>query len=172
MSLKPLQIAFIDAYFACGFNATEAMIRVKPDLARSSASCQGSMMVREAVVREEIERKLAAWRAQHRFTVEEIKDHLSDSMRVEVMDFYDENGNLLPFHEMPPHARAQIKSVTTEENILGYATKKKLELYDKTKQMELLGKALKMFSEKLEVDLNVKKINSIIDLGAGTGEGE
>jgi phage terminase small subunit len=170
MPLKPLQLSFIDAYFACGFNATEAYQQVRPDLKRSSASSCGWAELQRADVKEEVQRRLAEWRAQRRFTVEEIKDHLSDSMRVEVMDFYDTDGNLRPFHEMPPHARAQIKSITSEESILGTGVKRKLEFYDKTKQMELLGKALKMFTEKLDVDLNVKKITSIIDLGAGTGE--
>jgi phage terminase small subunit len=168
MALKPVQIAFVDAYFECGFNATEAMIRVKPHLVRSSASSQGSMMLHDAVVRDEINRKLAEWRATKRFSVEEIADHLSDALRVEVMDFYDADGNLLPFHEMPPHARAQIKSVTSEENIFGMGTKKKLELWDKLKQVELLGKHKKMFTDKVEAEMSGNlKLNYKIDLGAG-----
>lgn len=67
------------------------------------------------------------------------------------------DGKMLALHDMPPEARAALAGVETEELFEGKGEERtqvgllrKLRLWDKVKALELLGKHLGIFKEKVE----------------------
>ena len=72
-------------------------------------------------------------------------------------DFYDENGNLLSIPNIPEDARKSLSGLEVTEEYEGFGRErvpagftKKIKRWDKVKALELLGKHLKMFTEKHE----------------------
>ncbi len=70
---------------------------------------------------------------------------------------YDDAGNLLPIKDMPEDCRRAIAGVEIEELFSGRGSDKehightrKVKFWDKPKALELLGKHLKMFTDKVE----------------------
>lgn len=78
---------------------------------------------------------------------------LAELMRlgfVDVAGAFDESGRLKPVHEMPEDVRRAISSIEVVEDHDGDIVKK-VRFWDKPKSLELLGKNLKLFVEKIEV---------------------
>lgn len=141
------------------------MIDFNGSRAAREAGFKGTSMawnlLRENDVREEINRRIAEKRAKARITIEEIESMLRDIAEVEVLDIFTEDGEVRPLVEIPPHARRAIKSVkrTVKEHYITGAQEEKveLELWDKKGAIELLGRYKKMFSDKLDVDVNLRQ---------------
>lgn len=158
--LKDKETAFVDRYFECGFNATEAMRSINPGLAAGSDRTEGWRMLTRPNVREEIERRLIEWRAKRRMTVDQIGDLLQDFSTVDILDIFTEDGDLKPLSEIPPHARRCIASIEVEEmwekmfngKNEQVGTIKKVKLVDKRGAAELLGKYKKMFTDKVAIE--------------------
>jgi phage terminase small subunit len=77
---------------------------------------------------------------------------------VNMRDLVDTEGKMIPLHELDPEVSAAITSIEYDEiysgegkhrKVIGRTTKVKIS--DKYKGLELLGKRLKVFSDKLEV---------------------
>ena len=64
---------------------------------------------------------------------------------VDPVDAYDKHGKLLPIRKMPAHVRRAIQGIDTDT--LGV---KKLKFVPREKAIELLGRYLKMFTDKIE----------------------
>lgn len=74
-------------------------------------------------------------------------------------DAYDENGRLLPMDQMPPHIRRAIAGVEVEELFEGRGQDRerigdlvKVKWWNKPQTLEMLGRHLKMFTDKLEIE--------------------
>lgn len=174
MALDPLQIAFVNEYEALGFsNATEAMARARPEMKRSSAAAVAWRTLQRAEVREEIDRRLVLWRARNRLSVEAFGDNLLDALRVDVLDFYDEQGNMRPLSEIPMHARRQIAAIETVECIINDepVLVKKIKLWDRRKAEEMWAKWQKMLTDRVDLTSGDKplKVSFIIDLKEKAG---
>lgn len=133
-------------------------------------------LLRENEVREEIDRRIAERRSKARITIEQIESMLRDIAEVEVLDIYTEDGEIRNLTEMPPHARRAIKSIkrTVREHYITGAQEEKieLELWDKKGAIELLGRYKKMFSDKLDVDVNLRQKVSFTINGMSPEEGQ
>jgi phage terminase small subunit len=158
MALTDKEISFIDEYLINGCNATEAIRKVSPKIKDNSARTEGWRMLIKADVRAEIDRRLAERRAQNKLTVAHVENLLRDFAEVDLLDIFQEDGDLKPLSEIPPHARRAIASIEVEEiwdgprgerECIGHL--KKIKLVDKRGAAELLGKWKKMFTDKVEV---------------------
>lgn len=152
MALSPVDQRWIDAYFACNGNATQATVDCGFQGSRKQAAQAGWHRLQKAAVREEIDRRLIAWRALHRPTVEQFLDQLLDATRVDPIDYYDENGNMKPLSEIPPAARRQIAAIETEEHVINndLVLAKKVKLWDRRASEKMYGQAKKLFTDKVE----------------------
>jgi phage terminase small subunit len=156
--------AFIDEYFV-DWNATRALIRVlgldydtMAEKDRRNYRSLGHYWLQHQEIRDELDRRLAEWRAARRLSRDAFADQLLDAARADVLDFYTEDGALRPLSEIPPHARRQIASIETEEVwgkdasgapvVVGYT--KKVKLWDRRKGEEMWGRWQKMFTDKVE----------------------
>lgn len=106
----------------------------------------------------------------------EIVDVLSGLLRIansDLADAYAEDGTLLPIRQIPVHLRLAIAGVEVKEEFeregnrlvwSGYT--KKLKLWDKNKALENLGRYLKMFTDKRELDVG-KTLEDLISGSMG-----
>lgn len=87
----------------------------------------------------------------------------------DLADAYDESGNLKDVQQMPANLRAAIAGIDVTEEFsgrgesrekIGYT--KKLKLFDKLKALELLGKQLGMFADRLNVKIGLS-LEQLVD---------
>lgn len=90
-------------------------------------------------------------------TAERVVNELARVAFSDIGKAFGPDGQLLPLHEMPPEARAALAGVETEELFEGKGEERvqvglgrKVRHWDKVKALELLGKHLGMFRDRLE----------------------
>lgn len=160
MALKPREISFIDHYFENGFNGTRAVEAVHKGIKGPSARTQAWMYLTRPDIKDEVERRLKAHRAQRRMKIDDVADLLQDFAEVDVLDIFTEDGDLRDLTDIPPAARRAIASIEVEERFISKGRDeepmafkvKKIKMVDKKGAAELLGKYHKMFTDNVEVN--------------------
>lgn len=88
----------------------------------------------------------------------------------DIRKLYDDNGNLKPPHDWPTEMAAAVAGVETIVDSEGDVTKK-VKLWPKDKSLELLGKNLRLFVDRVEHGLE-KKLEDIIADSMGSKSDE
>jgi phage terminase small subunit len=155
----PKQRAFIDAYFACGMNASLAARRAGYKTRQS-----GAENLSNPVIRAEIDR---IYRASM-VSANEVLARLSDQARADIADVISADGTLNLKKARARGKTGLIKSIThTVTSFKGVETTTvKVELHDSQKALQLLGKFHKLFVERVQVD--DWRSQAIQDIKAGT----
>jgi phage terminase small subunit len=146
VALTPRQSRFVAEYLT-DLNAKAAAIRA--GYRESGAQVAGSRLLSNVKVSQAIAEAL-----ERRATRVEVKadDILRELLRLATTDIgkaFDVNGNLLPLHQIPEETRRAIAGVEATSKDDG-STVTKVKFWDKTKGLELLGKHLKLFTDKVE----------------------
>jgi phage terminase small subunit len=155
VSLEPRQLRFCQEYII-DLNGTQAAIRAgySEDSARAIAS--------ENLTKPDIEAKIQELKDLRSLRTEITADKvLTETYLLAASDIgeaFNEDGSLKPIKEIPSHIRKAISSVEVDELFEGHGADKeqvgytrKIKLWDKVKTLELLGKHLKVFSDKVEL---------------------
>jgi len=165
--LEPQQERFCHEYII-DLNATQAAIRAS--YSEHTARQQGSKLLSKVNVQELVyklnQERLKATKIDSNFVLEE----LHKIANTDVSDMFDEEGVLLPIKQMPKAITKTIQSFEVEESHESdpdtgetIATSKtiKVKLWSKDKSLENLGKHLKLFTDKMEVQASMT-LESII----------
>lgn len=147
MALTPKQNNFVAEYLV-DQNATQAAIRA--GYSPGSADVQGARLLGNARVRQLIDEALERRAARVEVKTEDVLRELLRLALVDVGRAYDESGRLLPLHEMPEDVRRAIVAVEVDESKAAGVVRK-VKFADKVRGLELLGKHLRLFAEKVEV---------------------
>lgn len=90
-------------------------------------------------------------------TVDFVLQELALLAKTDLAEAYDEKGNLKPIHDIPVELRRAISGVKVFEEFDGFGTERtkigetrELKLWDKLRALELLGRHLKLFTDKME----------------------
>lgn len=147
--------AFVDEYLA-SLNATLSARRVWGGIA---AKQKGYSLLQRADVAAAIAAGLKEQSDRVSNDPDRIIRQLMELAYADPRDLVDENGNPLPLHQLAPEIRRAIASIdiecekSTTDGVTTTATRVlKYKLAAKTPNLELLGKRLKMFSDRLELD--------------------
>lgn len=152
--LTPQQARFVAEYLV-DLNATQAAIRA--GYSENTAESQGSRLLSVAKVRAAVDAAM-----QRRSQRVEVKadDVLRELMRLAFVDLgkaYREDGTLLPIHEIPEDVRRAMAGLEVDEIWEGFGedrrqvgVTRKVKFIDKARALELLGKNLKLFTDKVE----------------------
>jgi phage terminase small subunit len=160
VALTVRQSRFVEAFLK-NPNATEAAVAA--GYSRKTAYAQGSRLLKNA----EVARAIAEAQGRRAERVEvKADDILRELLRLATTDigkaFNPETGQLLPLHEMPEEVRRSISGIEVETlwegrdaNRRDIGTVHKVKFWDKVRGLELLGKHLKLFTDKVQVEGNV-----------------
>lgn len=149
-------------------NATQAAIRA--GYSAKSARMQASRLITNDVITARI--SVLVDERMHRVQVDgdTILRELLHLATSDLRKLFDEKGVLLPPDQWPDDSAIAVSSVEVDELWEGYGAEriqvgvtKKVKFWDKPKSLELLGKHLKLFTDKMEVSGKV----TIEDLVAG-----
>lgn len=158
--LKDQQAVFINAYLR-HFNATRAAIEA--GYSEKTARQQGSRLLSNADIASRVRAHIEA----DAMSTSEVLFHLAQIARGDFDDIADSSGTL-DMHKARQTGktnlikRVKTKSITTEDSDI---SETEVEAYDRLRALELIGKHLKMWTEKVQID--DWRSQAIADIRAG-----
>lgn len=158
MALNARQQLFVAEYLR-DLNATQAAIRAGYGV--QEASSRGYELVRN----NEVQVQIAAAAAERVKTCEVHADlvlrELLALATVDLAAAFDEDGSLKRIHDIPPQVRKAIAGVDVFEEFEGKGPDRrlightrKLKFWDRTKALEMLGRYLALFKDKLDLTVS------------------
>jgi phage terminase small subunit len=154
-SLTPMQSLFVQEYLI-DLNATQAAIRA--GYSEKTANEQGSRLLANVSIASAVKDAINNRSKVTGITSEKVLKRLDDIGDIDISEAYDDKGHLLPIHEMPIHIRKSIASIKVFDEYEGFGKDRikigevrEVKFYDKVRANELIGKHLKMFTEKVEL---------------------
>ncbi len=152
--LKAKQEVFCQEYLK-DLNATQAVIRA--GYASANAHVTGPKMLANVGIAARIQELMNKRAKKVEVTSDFVLMELLKLAKADLSKAYDEKGNLLPIHEIPEETRKAIAGIKVFEEFEGFGKERvkvgevrELKFWDKTKSLELLGKHLGMFKDKIE----------------------
>lgn len=160
------QKRFCDEYLI-DLNATRAYKVAYPNCKKDeTANAASSRMLRNVKVQEYISEKQKEIEKRTEVTQDKVIKELAKIAFLDIRKLYTENGQLKNIADIDSDTAGAISSLETLEEYDGYGDDRekigdtqKVKLLDKTKALELLGKHLGMFKEKVTIDGNVNTNN-------------
>jgi len=159
-NLPPKRALFVKEYLV-NFNGKQAAIRAgySPRTAEATASRLLTFVNVQAAIQEENQKRFERLEIK----ADEVLGEMAKLAFSDIRKLFDENGNLIPVHLLDDDTAATIADVTVSE-IDGGEDKPpsrlwKIKQWDKLKALELLGKHLALFTDrvvaKVEFDIDV-----------------
>lgn len=172
LTLTPQQLLFCQEYVK-DMNGTKAAIRA--GYAEKSAVNQASRLLTNEYICSQIKQLMEDRLQAARVDKDLVLGELVRIAKSDVRKLFDDNGGLLPPSQWPDDMAGAVASVEVDEIFQGYGEDrehigytKKVKLWKKEKALELLGKNLSLFIEKVEVSGKI----SLEDLISMAGKGE
>lgn len=168
--LTAKQERFVEEYLI-DLNATQAAIRA--GYSPNTANEQGSRMLANVSIRTYIDKEMAERSKRTGINQDRVIRELARLAFVNANDVIDieeatlKNG--ATEDDTAAIASVKVKTIPTKE---GEGVEREIRLTDKLKALELLGKHLGMFKEKIEVDANVNSTAKLDSILEQLGEGE
>lgn len=167
------QKRFCDEYLI-DLNATRAYKVAYPNCKKDeTASAAGSRMLGNVKVQEYISKKQKEIEKRAEVTQDMVIKELAKIAFLDIRKLYTENGQLKNVADLDDDIAGAISSLETLEEYEGYGEDRerigdtqKVKMLDKTKALELLGRHLGIFNDKLDVNVKEKeeKKNAISDI--------
>ena len=163
--LTAKQQRFCDEYLI-DLNATQAAIRAGYKASKKSTfEVLGYQLLQKPSVREEIERKMAERSKRTGISQDRVIQELARIAFLNPQKLIDpDDASVRPDATEDDLACIQSVKVKTMNGDIGYSEEREIRLNDKMKALELLGKHLGMFKDKVEMDADLE-LNIKIDYG-------
>lgn len=168
MALTKKQKTFIDEYLI-DLNATQAAIRAgySPDSARQS----GSDNMNNPYIRAHIDKAMAERSKRTGVNADRVIQELAKMAFINAVDVINTEDATLKDGALPEDTAAiqsvKVKSIPTKD---GEGVEREIKMADKIKALELLGKHLGMFTDKVNLDVQTSdKLDDILSQMGGVG---
>jgi len=152
--LTPKQEIFCLEYLK-DLNATQACIRA--GFKAKNADVVGPELLGKTWVKARIDELMEKRAAKINVSAEFVLNELLLLAKTDLANAYDEKGNLKPIHEIPEETRRAIAGIKVFEEFEGFGRERhkvgetrELKLWSKPDALEMLGRHLKLFTEKVE----------------------
>lgn len=152
--LTDKQLAFCAEYLV-DLNATQAAIRA--GYSKKTAKSTGFQNMERPEIRVEIQKLMDDRSQRTEITSDAVIREVARLAFSDVRKLFDENGAMLPIDKWPDGMAAAIASVEVDELFEGFGENriqvgytKKVKIWDKPKSLEMLGKHLRLWVEKVE----------------------
>lgn len=167
------QKIFCDEYLI-DLNATRAYKVAYPKTKKEETiNSASSRMLRNVKVREYIKEKMKEREQRTEVTQDMVIKELSKIAFLDIRKLYNDEGGLKNIQNIDTDTAGAINSIESVEEFDGHGEDreqigytKKIKLSDKTKALELLGRHLGIFNDKIDVNVKEKeeKKNAISDI--------
>jgi len=144
--LTPKQAMFVKEYLI-DLNNTQAAIRA--GYSAKTADVAGSRLLANVKVAAAIQEAMDKRSEKTGITAERVLEEIAKLAFCNLQDFYNENGSIKDIHELPRDVAAALSS--TKTNITEACAVQEIKLHDKKGSLELLGRHLKLFTDKTEL---------------------
>ena len=144
--LSPKMQRFVDEYLVDN-NGAQAAIRA--GYSEKTAREQAARLLTKVIVKKALEEKRAEIAEENQLKISDVIDELKKiafSDVTQVMSFNSKNARVKSSKSLSEDAKKTISSVSKTQNGLT------VKLHDKVKALELLGRYLNIFSEKIQVE--------------------
>lgn len=148
--MTPLQQRFADEYLV-DLNATAAYKRAGGQSDGAAASVGAAQLLRNIKVSAYIEAKKQERAKVTGITAERVLAELAKLAFYDPRKFYDDAGNIRPIHTLDDETAAAVSSFEVVETE-GKPKVKKIKGAEKRAALELLGRHLAMFNDKLKLE--------------------
>lgn len=152
--LPPKQLRFVQEYLL-DLNATQAAIRA--GYSAKTADVTGPRLLGNAGVRAAVDAALAKRAERLEVKQDTILRELLRIGLVDIRKAFDADGNLLPIHQLPEDVARALSGVEVDELFDGQGehrksigVTRKVKFWDKPKALELLGKHVRLFADRVE----------------------
>ena len=156
--LTPKQSAFVREYLI-DLNATAAYKRAGYIAKGNAAEVNATRLLRNAQVKAEIQVLMNKRAQKVEITSDRVLMEIGKLAFADIRKIFDDQGRLLPVHMLPDEISASVSSVeVVTSKIPGTDPVEvehvsKIKFWDKRASLELLGRHLKLFTDKIEVDI-------------------
>ena len=163
MALSPKQACFVEEYLV-DLNATQAAIRA--GYSPKTAFSIGAENLKKPQIQAALDAAAKARTARTEITQDRVLKELGRLAFLDIRKAFDDDGNLKPIKEVDDETAAaiaglEVASITSDEVTIG--TLKKIKLSDKKGALELIGRHLRMWNDKLDVTTTVSIADAIRD---------
>ena len=160
--LTAKQKKFVEEYLI-DLNATQAAIRA--GYSPNTAQEQSSRLLSNVMVKNEIDKAMAERSRRTGINQDRVLRELAKIAFVnpnDVINFRDATVKMTSEENLAAIASIKVKKIPGE---YGDATEREVKLYDKLRELDLLGRHLGMFKDKIEIngDMGVKIVDDIPD---------
>lgn len=152
--LTPKQQAFVQEYLV-DLNATQAAKRA--GYKGKNLDKVGSELLGKTRVKAEIQAAMDKRSERTEITQDKVLGEIAKLAFADIRKVFDQNGNLLPVHMLPDEIAGSVSSIeVVTSRIPGgepadVEHTAKIKFWDKRGSLELLGKHLKLFTDRVEV---------------------
>lgn len=168
-ALNNLQHEKFCVEFLVDFNATQAAIRAgySPGKDNNSARNQGTRLIANDAVAARIKELHEGTLSTTLVSVRIVLEELKRISQCDAGEAFNEDGSLKPIKQIPVDVRKCIAGFETDELFEGVGSDrvqvgvtKKVKFWDKNRGLEMIGRYLKMFTDKVEhnVELSLEKL--------------
>lgn len=151
--LTPKQDMFVREYLV-DLNATQAAIRA--GYSAKTAEEQGYQLLRKTSVQSAIQAGMDKRAVSVDISATRVLNEIAKLAFFDPRKLLNDDGTPKRIHELDDETAAAVAGidiVTKGNDDLGYADILKIKLADKSKNLELLGRHLKLFTDKIELDV-------------------
>lgn len=158
MSLNKKQQRFVNEYIV-DLNATKSAIR--SGYSEKTAAVQGCQLLKLPKISAAIQRAMDERAGRLQITQDNVLQELAKLAFLDARKFYAPDGSLIPVTELDDNTAACLQGIEIEEAYQHFGkgqakatgVLKKIKFADKGINLERLGRHLKLFTDKLEVDV-------------------
>ena len=147
--LSPKQQMFVKEYLI-DLNATQAAIRA--GYSKKTAGQIGEQNLNKLEIASEIQKSMDKRAAKIEITAEKVLQEIAKLAFANLQDFYEENGSLKEIAKLPRDIAVALSS--SKVNLTEACAVQEIKLHDKKGSLELLGRHLKLFTDKTELTGN------------------
>lgn len=150
MKLNDKQKRFCLEYIV-DLNATQAAIRA--GYSEKTAKSMGCENLTKPDIQAYVQKLMSERSKRTEITADNVLKELAKLGFGNMQNLYDNNGLLIPIHKLPSDVSAtlqEIQTITTYDKDDKPIEKKRYKSADKKSSLELLGKHLKLFTEKVQ----------------------
>ena len=152
--LTDRQQAFVNEYLI-DLNAAAAYLRAGYKCSENVARINASRLLSSANVQKEIKAALDKRTARVEITQDMVLRELARVAFADLRSVYRPDGSLVPISELSDDAAASVSGVESTELSDGAGYARKLKRWDKVRALELLGKHLGMYTDKVALSGDV-----------------